>query len=90
MATNTPGKKKFNAAIIPMVVGAVYLAGFTYLSAWGLYWVASGNERCLKGWDARFQPQFDGAGCSILQRGLRVPVGEYWSPDEIRDPEPRD
>ena len=64
-----------------------YLSVFAIPAFWLGVWLWDGHKRCVTGWDARFVPMFEGQQCSIMQHGLRVPVGEYWSPDEILSPE---
>ena len=89
MTTQQPKSTKY-AMVLPTILfgGMVLSAG--YLAVSGIYWMATGDARCLTAWDSRFQPQFVAGQCSILQAGYRVPTPDYLNLNEIRSPDARD
>lgn len=88
MATQAE-KPKFFPAMGGLFLVTVYLTFVVSLLCGGL-WGLAGDQRCLKTWDARFHPEYVAGTCSILQRGLRVALPEYYNLESIRDPESRE
>ena len=67
-----------------------FVAGIVYVGVAGIWWSATGDQRCVTSWDTRFQPQFIAGQCSIMQRGYRVPAPDYINPQNISSPDARD
>lgn len=89
MTAQQPKTTKY-AMVLPIILFGGMALGALYLGVSGIYWVATGDTRCLTAWDSRFQPQFVAGQCSILQAGYRVPTPDYLSLNEIRSPDARD
>lgn len=83
-------KKRFNPMIIPITLFGMMALGMAYLGVGGIWYSLTGYDRCITGWDARYQPQYVAGQCSILQRGYRVPAPEYINPQNLYYPEGRE
>ena len=84
------GKTIKYLALVPIILFGGLMLGILFFGASGIYWMVTGDARCLTAWDSRFQPQFVAGQCSILQAGYRVPTPEYLNLNEIRSPDARD